>query len=380
MKIMRLRGGLGNTMFQYATFLQLKKMYPNDDVYLDTIWFQFTEHPFELDRIFSINIDELDFYKRQSKNNTLFLSMKLDKMRFWKKFGYKRWYDFELNCWKEYGTSSPLDYFEPPNLYRSFIDDLKIYPDVRQGFSIQEFEERYPDITPEELETRKSKMRKFVRDKFDCTLLRAANALLFPESRNKLLCDLKHHRKPDFIRPAPLNRLRQDGNVYYNIYGSTEDCDGIRQELLDAFRFPDFEKDKNLEIAGIIQGCNSVALQTRVKPLDYGMNQALKRNYFSKAVRYIKKRVPNCRFFLFSDDISWSRKHFRTLGLSDEDTKYYVDWNTGENGFRDMQLISLCKHQIIAHSTFAWWGGYLCQNPDKIFITPYATYPGTISF
>ena len=47
-----------------------------------------------------------------------------------------------------------------------------------------------------------------------------------------------------------------------------------------------------------------------------------------------------------------------------------MDWNKGEESYRDMQLISLCKHAIITNSSFGWWGAYLIGNKTKITVSP----------
>lgn len=48
----------------------------------------------------------------------------------------------------------------------------------------------------------------------------------------------------------------------------------------------------------------------------------------------------------------------------------FVDWNGGEDSYRDMQLMSYCKHNVITFSSFGWWGSWLNENPEKITISP----------
>ena len=86
--------------------------------------------------------------------------------------------------------------------------------------------------------------------------------------------------------------------------------------------------------------------------------------YYEAAVRYVLERCPDAHFYVFSDDSAYVREKYR-------DSRYtVVDWNRGENSFYDMQLMSCCKHNICANSTFSFWGARLNPNPDKIMIRP----------
>ena len=62
----------------------------------------------------------------------------------------------------------------------------------------------------------------------------------------------------------------------------------------------------------------------------------------------------------------WVRDNFRSLGIDIN----IVTHNQGEKSYMDMVLMSKCKHNICANSSFSWWGAWLNQNADKVVITP----------
>lgn len=86
--------------------------------------------------------------------------------------------------------------------------------------------------------------------------------------------------------------------------------------------------------------------------------------YYEAAIRFIRERFPEVHFYVFSDDPSYAKEHYREPDFT------VVDWNTGKSSLFDMQLMSCCKHNICANSTFSFWGARLNPSKDKIMIRP----------
>ena len=87
--------------------------------------------------------------------------------------------------------------------------------------------------------------------------------------------------------------------------------------------------------------------------------------YYQSAVKYITEQVEAPRFFVFSDDIAWAQANLKLNFPC-----HFVGHNQGRDSYIDMQLMSLCKHHIIANSSFSWWGAWLNPSEDKIVIAP----------
>jgi hypothetical protein len=86
--------------------------------------------------------------------------------------------------------------------------------------------------------------------------------------------------------------------------------------------------------------------------------------YYEKAIEIIKKGVDSASLFIFSDDIDWVKNN-----LSFNLPTIYVS-QKGIADYEEMILMSYCKHNVIANSSFSWWGAWLNNHKDKLVIAP----------
>jgi hypothetical protein len=132
--------------------------------------------------------------------------------------------------------------------------------------------------------------------------------------------------------------------------------------------------DDNVNINNIlseIKNSNSVSLHVRrtdyLETVNKNLGLAFNFDYYIQAVGHIKKNVQDPCFFIFSDDLDWCKKN---LSILEPYKVVYVDCNLGSSSFKDIIFMSKCKHNIIANSSFSWWGAWLNLNLDKIVIMP----------
>ncbi len=88
-------------------------------------------------------------------------------------------------------------------------------------------------------------------------------------------------------------------------------------------------------------------------------------SYYTKAIQNIVAQVEQPRFFVFSDQVSWCKANLNLPGNT-----VFVEHNTGEDSYKDLILMSKCRHNIMANSSFSWWGAWLNQNPNKRVMAP----------
>ncbi len=140
----------------------------------------------------------------------------------------------------------------------------------------------------------------------------------------------------------------------------------IRQDFI----FKEPLDERNAELALEISNTPSVSLHVRRgdyvnDPKNSNVMDVCSLEYYREAINHIAKRIEHPVFYIFSDDISWVKKH-----LSMAFPCVYIDHNDGLESYKDMQLMSLCQHHVIANSSFSWWGAWLNPDPEKIVVAP----------
>lgn len=122
---------------------------------------------------------------------------------------------------------------------------------------------------------------------------------------------------------------------------------------------------KTIALIADMKASNSVSLHVRRG--DYSGNSIfgfVPLDYYRIAIDQIQRELGDAKFFVFSDDVGWCKQNLSVPSA------IFVEHNVGKNSFRDMVLMSNCKHNIIANSTFSWWGAWLNSNSAKKVFAP----------
>lgn len=150
-------------------------------------------------------------------------------------------------------------------------------------------------------------------------------------------------------------------------------CEAYYADILAKLRgeiiFPPSGNPQNREMAEEMEQTASVSIHIRRGDYLDAANQEMFGNictetYYESAVRYLKERVSAPVFYIFSDDSEYVRSKYQGREYR------IIDWNKGSDSFYDMMLMSRCRHNICANSTFSFWGARLNGHEDKIMVRP----------
>lgn len=158
-------------------------------------------------------------------------------------------------------------------------------------------------------------------------------------------------------------------------------CEGYYRDILPALRrkltFPVSDNPANQSMKERMGDTNSVSLHLRRGDYLEPVNQELYGGictdaYYGAAIRYIKERVENPVFYIFSDDPDYAGEYVSKITGQQADSIEFeiVNLNHGKDSFFDMELMSNCRCHICANSTFSFWGARLNGREDRIAIRP----------
>lgn len=184
---------------------------------------------------------------------------------------------------------------------------------------------------------------------------------IISQIRARLDRNYAYHFHSEFLK-------KKDSAYLDGYFQSYKYFDSIRKTLLDDFVLKNgYSQEAQKTKDDIELSTESVAIHVRRGDFTSSCknwNGLCDIKYYQQGLAEIKKKYSNVKLFIFSDDIAWAREN-----LKFDSPMVFVSrpvLSTGE----ELMLMSLCKHQIIANSTFSWWGAWLNQNPQKIVVAP----------
>lgn len=148
-------------------------------------------------------------------------------------------------------------------------------------------------------------------------------------------------------------------------------ADKLRQELTVAAP----PSNQNKELLNLIAGTYCVSVHVRrgdyiINPKNSGRFATCTPDYYRRAAQLIcENDAGDPTFLLFSDDPAWVKENIDLQGRV-----IVVDHNDSRSAHEDLRLMAACRHNIIANSTFSWWGAWLNPNQGKLIVAPKIWY------
>lgn len=236
---------------------------------------------------------------------------------------------------------------------------------VKTFFDMSFFEKKY--ARPYELDIFNLRAR-FVEDFW----LKLKLKILWKMRKNlkgKPFWGLNYYNEPHFEFDKRAFRIKPNTFIE-GFFQSEKYFDEYENEIREAFTFKIKPEKFNQYLIEQMKESNSVSVHIRrgdyVEKKRYQQAYATcSLDYYKRGVEFIAQKHENPKLFVFSDDIQWVKANWN---LPYETV--FVDNNSGDKSFEDMRLMSNCKHNIIANSSFSWWGAWLNKNEQKIVIAP----------
>jgi len=187
----------------------------------------------------------------------------------------------------------------------------------------------------------------------------------------------KYYKEPFFH----YKKISYDPGIHLHGYFQSEKYFyKARKQILDIFKISEIDKKFIEQNFGHFLKNTTVSLHIRrgdyLLPQYSSHHPVQAIDYYNNAMTYFSDDV---NYLIFSDDIEWAKENFKENNINfitkttiaGNDVMTTLDISKGGwPDYIEMYLMSMCDHNIIANSSFSWWGAWLNENPNKIVIAP----------
>lgn len=205
-------------------------------------------------------------------------------------------------------------------------------------------------------------------------LIRPSSEGILNRLKHKLNRSKPLHKRWAFVEPQfhfYSDFFKASNPVYLSGYWQSEKYFGsISDEIRNIFSLDiPLDDDARKYLIQILQ-TNAVSLHVRRgdmvnNPLVVATHGSCNLDYYLSSMALIEREVENPHFYIFSDDVKWCEEN-----LKSKHPITFVQGNSGERAYLDIQLMRNCSHHIIANSSFSWWGAWLNNSQNKVVVAP----------
>lgn len=249
---------------------------------------------------------------------------------------------------------------------------LSMHHGIDMALDCSWFKERHQGVTPRALELPMLRLNSTFMQSNQASLrqrrLILAIKSLFPFGAIVKRQVNAYHFDAELFKIKNLNRRDLFLFGYWQSYKYFEE---IRETLQDEFQPSSSLPKSYARYLTMIQSSESIMLHIRRgdyinSPSAAQFHGALDIRYYLKAIKELRATLGDVHFFVFSDDLTWAKS-----ALPQDLQITYIETESSENSpAHELQLMTECKHHIIANSSFSWWGAWLRKNTNGHVFSP----------
>ncbi len=182
-----------------------------------------------------------------------------------------------------------------------------------------------------------------------------------PNYKRRIYREPFFHYDVNFFEARPTVFLK-------GLWQSEKYFDRYKNDIREIFRFSDDLITSLKEVTDKMSEQHSIAVHIRrgdyLAKVSLQVLGLMPIEYYKKGMELLSSKIIDPVFYIFSDDIGWAKENLKM------DNAVFVSGSITKHHIEDLFLMSQCKHNIIANSSFSWWGAWLNNHPQKIVIAP----------